>query len=91
MLVAWLIPAPNAQASEELFGGVGDVVQGAFAIPMGTLAGTLGGPPVIGTMVGAVTGAFGTAYYTTRGAFRIAGSVIPLARAAAPFFLPFLF
>ena len=69
-------------------GGVGDILQGALAIPMGALAGTFSGPPIIGTVGGLASGAVQAVGMTARGIFRLIGAAIPAA-AAAPY-LPFV-
>ena len=92
LLVIGLVCATPVHADgNDLIGGVGDILQGVFALPMGILAGTMSGPPILGTVMGVVNGAMGTLQYTLRGTFRVLGAVIPLAKSAAPFVLPFLF
>ena len=83
-------PAPAAHAFlDNLFAGIGDIVQGAFALPIQVLAGTLNGPPIIGTVGGVLSGAMQTVTLTLRGVFRLATVAIPIASKAAPF-LPFV-
>ena len=77
-------------SSNELFGGIGDLVNGVLAIPAGVLGGTLNGPPIIGTIGGALRGALATLGYTARGALRLMGVAIPLAAKAAPLIPIFL-
>ena len=85
----WLLAAPPAHAG--LVSGIGRIVAGVFQLPLSTLVGTLSGPPVLGTVFGAVNGAIGTVTMVTGGVFEVAAAAIPWARAAAPFVLPFLF
>lgn len=82
-------PATAAQANE-LVGAVGDIVVGAMSIPTGILAGTLSGPPVIGTVSGALLGTLNALSLTTRGVLRLAGVAIPLAARLAPLLPVFL-
>ena len=65
-------------------GGVGDILQGALAIPIGALAGTFSGPPILGTLNGAFRGTFQTLGLTARGLMRIARGGIPLAMKVLP-------
>jgi len=92
--VAWLalalaggMPARPARANE-LLGGVGDIISGVFAIPMSTLAGTFGGPPLLGTLGGALSGVFGAVSLTARGLLRLVGVSVPVAASIAPY-VPF--
>ena len=84
------VSAAPAHADNDLIGGLTDVVQGALAIPMGTLAGTFGGPPIIGTIGGALQGALNTIGYTTRGLLRLVGVAVPTAASLAPLIPLFL-
>ncbi len=72
-----------------IVGGVGDILTGALSIPMSVISGTLTGPPIIGTIGGALRGILGTIGYTTRGAMRLVGVSLPVATSLAPF-LPFV-
>lgn len=83
-------PPPAHAALGDLVGGVGDVISGALAIPVETLAGTVRGPFLLGTIGGVLRGALRTVGYATRGALRIVGAAIPLAAKAAPLIPLFL-
>jgi len=85
-----LVPAREARADDDLFGGIGDIVGGVFAIPVDTLVGTFTGPPIVGTVMGALHGTVRTLSETTRGVFRLLGVGIPLALRAAPYVFFFL-
>lgn len=86
-----LMGSPHVvHAQNDLMGGVGDIVGGALSLPYGLVAGTLGGPPILGTINGALRGALNTISLTTRGIFRLLGVALPLAGKAAtivPIFL----
>jgi hypothetical protein len=84
------VSAPAAHAENNLLGGIGDLINGALSIPVGVLAGTMSGPPVIGTVRGAVFGTLNAVSLTTRGALRLVGVVIPLAARLAPLLPIFL-
>lgn len=84
-------PAPAAHADTGgLFGGLADIISGAFALPLDTLAGTLSGPPIIGTVGGLLHGAVQTVALALRGTFKLIGVAIPLAARAAPLIPVFL-
>ena len=80
-------PAP---AEAALFRGIQEVVMGILQLPISTLVGTFSGPPIIGTLMGAVTGAIGGVGLVAHGALELAASGIGLAKTAAPYVLPFL-
>jgi hypothetical protein len=82
--------AAYANPAGEAVGAVGDVINGVVSIPVGIIAGTLSGPPVIGTVGGALLGVLNALSLTTRGALRIVGVAIPLAASAAPYLPLFL-
>ena len=67
-----------------LVGAVQDVFGAVVAIPFGAVAGTFNGPPVVGTVFGAVGGALQGILLTARGALKLVGVAIPLAAKAAP-------
>jgi hypothetical protein len=90
LVLAASSPPHAVHAQNELLGGVGDIVSGALSIPYGVLAGTLNGPPLIGTVSGALMGALNTVSLTTRGVLRLVGVAIPLAARLAPLLPIFL-
>lgn len=71
--------------------GIQEVVTAIVQVPMSTLAGTLHGPPVIGTVVGAAQGLLGGIGLLASGALNIGFGALGIAKTAAPFVLPFLF
>lgn len=82
--------ARSASAQPDLGGAIGDLISGVLALPANVLAGTVGGPPIIGTAVGALYGAVNALALTTRGALRLIGVAVPMAMQAAPYVLPFI-
>ena len=70
--------------------GLQQVLAGIFQIPIATLAGTFHGPPVIGTVVGAANGVISGVGLVAHGALELALSGVSLAKAAAPYVLPFI-
>lgn len=95
-ILAVLVVSPSTQAvaaqetDNEVLGGIGDILGGALSLPMGALAGTLSGPPIIGTVNGVLFGALNTLSQTTRGILRLTGVAIPIAAKLAPFLPIFL-
>ncbi len=74
-----------SSAHADILGGLTDIVHGAVSLPMGILMGTLTGPPVIGTVQGALAGSVNTLSYTARGVLGLAGTAVPAAMALAPY------
>ena len=64
--------------------GLMRIVGGVLEVPRSTLAGTFGGPPIIGTVVGALSGAFHGVLMAAGGAIETIVSAIPLASKLAP-------
>ena len=71
--------------------GVQEVVAGIFQLPLSILSGTFNGPPVVGTLMGAFSGAVQGVGLLAHGALELAASGVSIAKAAAPFILPFVF
>lgn len=82
-------PLAAADPIGDVVGGIGDLVTAVFAIPMGVVQGTLSGPPIIGTVGGALTGTVYALSSTLGGVFKLIRAAIPFAGAAAPY-LPFV-
>ena len=83
------VAAPTAEA--DLVRGVYELLGGVLQLPLQTLAGTFSGPPVVGTVFGALNGVMRGAGMVTHGALELASSGFSIAKAVAPFVLPFLF
>ena len=93
MAMALMLAAPARQAAAAgngLIGGVGDLLGGVMSIPMGILAGTMSGPPILGTVGGALAGSLNALSLTTRGVLKLVGVAIPTAAAVAPYIPLFL-
>ena len=88
--LALAISAQPARAENNLVGGISDIIGGALSIPLGAIAGTLSGPPIIGTVGGALAGAANTLSLTARGVLRLVGVAIPTAAQLAPLIPLFL-
>lgn len=88
LAVLFLIFPHSAHANP--ISAISKVVAGVLQVPVSLIVGTVNGPPVIGTLLGAVNG-------TIKGVGMVAGGVlelgmdgIGLAKMAAPYVLPFL-
>ncbi len=88
LLACAFFPRP---AEANIVSGVTKMVVGIFSIPLTTLAGTFSGPPIFGTLMGAVNGTIRGVGLVTSGALELALDGAGLAKAAAPYVLPFLF
>ena len=88
--VAVLLVAPPA-AHADIIRGLTKIIGGVLSVPMSVLSGTFNGPPVIGTLVGAVNGVVGGVGSVLSGVLDVASSAIPIAKVVAPYVLPFVF
>jgi len=70
--------------------GVLKIVAGVLRVPIGVLAGTFSGPPIIGTIAGAFNGTIQGISLVASGATELAFDGLALAKMAAPYLLPFL-
>ncbi len=84
-----VIGAPAASANP--LSGLVKIVAGVLQPVAGILAGTFGGPPLVGTLVGAVNGTFQGLGLVASGVTELAFDGVSLARMVAPYALPFLF
>jgi len=85
--LGWMAPPAHAN----ILHGLGNIIGGVLQIPIQILAGTFSGPPVIGTIGGALSGAVQGVGMVLGGTLELAGDGFELAKAAAPYVLPFLF
>ena len=86
VVITLLVAMPDAHAA--IGRAIGDLLAGVFELPRSTLAGTLSGPPILGTVAGALGGAFRTVGYLVQGTFELVASAIPIAKAIGPFLIP---
>ena len=73
-----------ASAHAGIASGLMKIVMGVLEVPRATLAGTFSGPPIVGTVIGAVAGTLHGAFMVASGAIETVVSAIPLAAKAAP-------
>ena len=81
----WSVPAEAA-----IVRGIQEVLAGVLQIPLSTIAGTFNGPPIIGTLFGALGGAVKGVGLVAHGALELAASGVSLAKTIGPYLLPFL-
>ncbi|MBI2093272.1 MAG: hypothetical protein HYT88_00910 [Candidatus Omnitrophica bacterium] len=82
-----IVPVAEANPIRGLF----KMVAGVLQVPLSTLVGTVSGPPIVGTVLGAVNGTVSGVGLVLGGAWEVAAFGVDAAKAAAPFVLPFLF
>jgi hypothetical protein len=82
-------PAREAQAAS-IGAALTDIMAGVVSLPLGILDGTLRGPLLLGTVGGALRGAFNTVGFGLRGAFGLVSAAIPLAARLVPLIPVFL-
>jgi len=88
--ILWFCGATAQPAEASIIGGIQKVIAGVLQPPLSTLVGTFSGPPILGTLLGAVNGTFRGVGLVAGGALELAMGGVAVAKAAAPFFLPFL-
>ncbi len=84
LFIVLILLAVPASAEAGVVSGLMKVVGGVFQIPRGILAGTFGGPPILGTAVGALTGTLQGVAMVAGGALETVFSLVPLALKVAP-------
>ena len=80
---------PSA-AQADVLRGLMRVVGGVLEVPRDILAGTFSGPPILGTVAGALVGTLRGAAMVTSGALEAVVSSIPIAAKLAPYIPVFL-
>ena len=83
---AVLAAAPRAEAG--VLDGVMDVVSGVLNVPVAILQGTFNGPPVVGTLLGAINGVLGGTALVARGALRLGVAAVETAKRVGPYLIP---
>ena len=86
IVLGWMAPPAHANVLH----GLSSIIGGVFQIPIQILAGTFSGPPVIGTIGGALNGTIQGVGMVLSGTLELAGDGFELAKMAAPYVLPFL-
>jgi len=69
---------------------VSKVVAGVLQVPVSLIVGTFSGPPIIGTLLGAVNGTIRGVGMVASGVLELGMDGIGLAKMAAPYVLPFV-
>ena len=88
--VCLITMAISSTAEAAIVKGLQEVVAGLLQLPLSTLSGTFHGPPVIGTVVGAASGLLSGVGLIAQGVLDLAVSGAAVAKAAAPYVLPFV-
>ena len=88
MLIGAMLVVHPAAAHADIVRGIADLIGAVFEIPRATLAGTFGGPPILGTAVGLLSGTFNSVTMVASGALELLGSAIPIAKTVAPYLIP---
>ena len=76
--------AHPAMVHADIVRGLMRIVGGVLAIPGGALAGTMSGPPIVGTVFGTLVGAVRGVAMVASGALETVISAIPLGAKLAP-------
>lgn len=88
LVLGGLLVTPPAEAA--VVRGIQEIIVGLLQVPVSTIVGTFSGPPVVGTVFGAVNGVVRGVGLVTHGALELAASGVSIAKTVAPFLLPFL-
>ena len=89
--VLWFCGVAADPAEANVVSGLAKIVGGVLNIPLSILVGTVSGPPLVGTLMGAVSGTINGLGMIAGGALELAVDGAALAKAAAPYGLPFVF
>lgn len=90
-MVGVLLTLMARPAEAEVGRGIQKIIGGVLVVPLAILQGTVQGPLLFGPAVGVIGGTIKGAGMIVGGVLDIASSAIPLAKAAAPYVLPFVF
>lgn len=89
-VVIGVLAANPPVAEANVISGLTKIVAGVLNMPLSVLAGTMSGPPLVGTLLGAVNGTLQGIGMVAGGALELAMDGVALAKMAAPFVLPFV-
>ena len=85
MAVSLLIATP---AEAALARGIQEVIAGVLQVPISIIAGTFNGPPVVGTVFGALSGTVQGVGLVAHGALELAASAVSIAKRVGPYLIP---
>ena len=88
LIIGLAAPAPRAEAG--LVRGIQEIIAGVLQVPLSTIAGTFGGPPIAGTLFGAASGLFTGVGLVADGALNVVFGALGIAKTVAPYVLPFV-
>ena len=86
LMAAPLLVATPAEAA--LIRGIQEVIAGILQLPLSTISGTFSGPPVVGTLFGALSGAVQGVGLVAHGALELAASAVSVAKTVGPYLIP---
>ena len=86
LIVTSLLVATPAEAA--LIRGIQEVIAGILQLPLSTISGTFSGPPVVGTLFGALSGAVQGIGLVAHGALELAASAVSVAKRVGPYLIP---
>ncbi len=75
-------------AEADILRGVKNVIAGVLSIPLSTLGGTFSGPPIIGTLMGAINGTVNGIGLVAQGTMDLAASGLSIAKSIGPYLIP---
>jgi len=84
-----MLGAPGV-AEAGLVRGIQEIIVGVLQVPISTLTGTFSGPPIAGTVFGAVNGLLNGVGLVAHGTLELVASGLSIAKAVGPYVLPFL-
>ena len=90
LVIAPAVFLAPSMAEAGIVSGLTKVVMGVLGIPLSILAGTMNGPPILGTLGGALSGTTQGVGMVLSGAVDLAAAAIPIAKAAVPYLFFFL-
>ena len=88
LIVLGLLLVTPHPAEADVIRGLGKVISGVLQLPLSTLAGTFSGPPIVGTLLGAINGTIQGIGLVASGALDLAASGISMAKMVGPYLIP---
>ena len=90
MVIAVLLAVHPHPAQANPISAVSKVVAGVLQVPISIIVGTFSGPPIVGTLLGAVNGTIQGVGMVASGVLELGMDGVGLAKMAAPYVLPFV-
>ena len=86
VLLILVIGPPPAEANP--ISGIFKIIGGVLRLPLSTLIGTFSGPPILGTVFGAVNGAIQGLGMVASGALELVSDGVGVAKTVGPYLIP---